>query len=287
MTVTSLAHSVEAFARLTQSLTDADLDRAWTWGDYDSEGVRFAFFRVYEELRTLAVKLAQERASSGHFASSAQRILAQYHAAYRELQAALLGVPAEWLDLPPGEGQWSVRKALSHIVAADAGFFAVISHSVSQLRNGIASPTRLTQEAYDAILGMDETAEEAILQGPLADLRTFHGELHARILRELAEIGEHEIDLPSFYWESTPMSLRFRLHRFDSHMRQHAVQIDKTLADLDQAPSEARRLLRLIYAALAEAEGAVIGADTPGAAMQQATADEIGALTAKISPVLV
>ena len=58
MTPTTLAQSVETFAHLTQSLTDADLDRAWAWGDYDLEGVRFAFFRVYEELRTLAVKLA-------------------------------------------------------------------------------------------------------------------------------------------------------------------------------------------------------------------------------------
>ena len=286
MTALSLAQSVEAFANLTQSLTDADLDRAWAWGDYDSEGVRFAFFRVYEELRTLGVKLAQERASSGRFPTSAQRILAQYHAAYRDLQAALLGVPAEWLDQPPGDDQWSVRKALSHIVSAEAGFFAVISHAMSQHRNGATTPTRLTQEAYDAILGMDEAAEEAILQGPLANLHAFHGELHGRILRELADIGDHEIDLPSIYWESTPMSLRFRLHRFNSHMRQHTVQIDKTLADLHQAPSEARRLLRLIHGALAEAEGAVIGADTLGADIQQATADEIGALTAEIAPLL-
>ena len=144
----------------------------------------------------------------------------------------------------------------------------------------------MTQEAYDAILGIDETTEEAILQGPLADLRTFHGELHARILRELAGIGDHEIDLPSFYWEGTPISLRFRLHRFNSHMRQHTVQIDKTLANLDQAPSEARRLLRLIYAALAEAEGAAIGAENLGAAMQQATVNSIAVLTAEIAPSL-
>ena len=140
MTVLSLAQSVEAFANFTQSLTDADLDCAWAWGDYDSEGVRFAFFRVYEELRTLAVKTSETRADTGHPPTSAQRILAQYHGAYRDLQAALLGVPAEWLDLPPGEGQWSVREALSHIVGADAGFFAVISHSVSQLATAQPRP---------------------------------------------------------------------------------------------------------------------------------------------------
>ena len=30
------------------------------------------------------------------------------------------------------------------------------------------------------------------------------------------------------------MSLRFRLHRFDAHMRQHTVQIDEALRDLGQ-----------------------------------------------------
>ena len=122
MTPTSLAQSVETFAHLTKSLTDADLDRAWAWGDYESEGVRFAFFRVYEELRTLAVKLAQERASNGRLPSTAQRILSLYHAAYRDLQAALLGVPVELFDYPPAEGEWFIRRVLKHIVSADAAF---------------------------------------------------------------------------------------------------------------------------------------------------------------------
>ena len=282
----TLAQSVEAFAHLTQSLTDADLDRAWAWGDYDSEGVRFAFFRIYEELHTLAVKLAQDRASSGRPASSAQRILALYHAAYRDLQAALLGVPIELFDYPPAEGEWFIRRVLKHIVSADAAFFAVITHALNQLRSGVTQPVALTQAAYDAILGIDEAEEEAILTGPLAPLQAFHHELHGRILHELAGIGEHEIDLPSMFWEGYPMSLRFRLHRFDAHMRQHTVQIDKALRDLGQEPTEARRLLRLIYAALAEAEGAVIAADDLGVDLQQQTASAIAAFTAEIAPLL-
>ena len=45
-----LQGAVERFARLTISLSDADLERPWAWGDYD-EGVRFAFFRNFESLR--------------------------------------------------------------------------------------------------------------------------------------------------------------------------------------------------------------------------------------------
>ena len=286
MTPTSLDQSVETFAHLTQSLTDADLDRVWAWGDYESEGVRFAFFRVYEELRTLAVKLAQERASNGHLPSTAQRILDLYHAAYRDLQAALLGVPGELFDYPPAEGEWPIRRVLKHIVSADAAFFAVITHALNQLRSGITQPVGLTQAAYDAILGIDEAQEEAILTGPLVPFQAFHAALHRRILRELAGIGEQEMDLPAIFWESYPMSLRFRLHRFDAHMRQHTVQIDKALRDLGQEPTEARRLLRLIYAALAEVEGLLIAADDLGVDLQQQTASAIDAFTGEIAPLL-
>jgi hypothetical protein len=56
------------------------------------------------------------------------------------------------------------------------------------------------------------------------------------------------------------MSVRFRLHRFDSHVRQHVIQVDKTIAALGQSPNEAKRLVRLIYAALADVNAALIGA---------------------------
>ena len=65
----SLARAVERFANLTQDVTDSDLDREWAWGAYESEGIRFAFFRTYEELRELAVRMVAERAALGRSAS--------------------------------------------------------------------------------------------------------------------------------------------------------------------------------------------------------------------------
>jgi len=80
------------------------------------------------------------------------------------------------------------------------------------------------------------------------------------VLLELADISEEELNVPSMYWEDYEMSLRFRLHRFDSHLRQHIVQVDKTLEGIGHSPNESRRLLRLIFSALGETEGATIGA---------------------------
>ena len=70
---TSLARAIEQFAAVTQGAPDSELDREWAWGAYDSEGVRFAFFRTYEELRELAAKIAAERSAHGQATSTAQR----------------------------------------------------------------------------------------------------------------------------------------------------------------------------------------------------------------------
>jgi hypothetical protein len=71
------------------------------------------------------------------------------------------------------------------------------------------------------------------------------------------------------------MPVEFRLHRFDSHLRQHTIQIEKTLGLLGHYPTEAVRLLRLIYASLAQVEGALLGASETGTAEQDRVADTI------------
>jgi hypothetical protein len=56
----------------------------------------------------------------------------------------------------------------------------------------------------------------------------------------------------------------FRLHRFDTHLREHTNQLEKTLRALTLAPNESKMLLRQLYAALAEVEGMRIGAEDVG-----------------------
>jgi len=281
-----LPRAVEQFAALTHSLPDSALDREWAWGAYDAEGVRFAFFRTYEELRELAAKTAAERLAQRRAPSSAQSILAQYHGAYRDLQAALLGLSAEEADQAPAEEEWSVRQVVAHIVLADLGFFGVTMYALDRHRSGDGRPAEMPDEAWDAILGQDETTIRAILEGPLAALQSYHEAFHERVLRELSNIGDEELAAPSTYWEGYPLSLQFRLHRFDSHLRQHTVQIDKALESLAGAPGEAKRLLRLIYAAWAEAEGAAIGAWDVGTELREDAAASIAARSAEIASIL-
>jgi hypothetical protein len=278
-----LYRAVGQFAAVTQGVADPELDREWAWGDYDSEGVRFAFFRTYEELRELAVRTAAGR---GPRLSPAQRILAQYHAAYRDLAAALLGLgPAAAIQAPAAD-QWPVRKTVAHIVGAELGFYGVVKWALERHRTGDGRPAEIPDQAWDDLVGETDESYEALMQSSLLDLRAYHAALHPRVLHEFAGIGDEELALPSRYWEGSGMSLRFRLHRFDSHLRQHTIQIDKTRQTIGGAPSEARRLLRLVYGALAEAEAATIGAWQAGASQRREVAAAISARAEEIAGIL-
>lgn len=280
----TLAHSVEQFASVVQGMPDVDLERPWAWMAYDSEGVRFAFFRTYEELCELAIKLTSERAASGAPASSAQRILAGYHAAYRDLQGALLGIQPADTEREPADGEWSLRQALAHIVAAEIGFFVVIQYALERHRSRDGRPAEIPEQAWGAVI--DRASFEALMDGPFAEILTYYQTFHERVLQAFANISEQELDLPSIYWEGYEMSLRFRLHRFDSHLRQHTIQIDKTLGSIGHRPTEAKRLLRLIYTALAQAEGATVGLSDLGAEPQSEVASKITERTNEIARIL-
>ena len=282
---TVLARTVEQFAAVTQGLPDAELDRDWAWGAYDSEGVRFAFFRTYEDLRELAVKLAAQRSDQGPATSEAQHILAQYHVAYRDLQAALLGIGPEDAARAPAEEEWSLRRIAAHIVGAEAGFYVVVKYALDRYRSADDLPAKIPDQVWETQLG-DEASFVAILEGPLAGIQSYHATLHERVLEEFATISPAELATPSMYWEGYEMSLRFRLHRFDSHLRQHTVQVDKTLVAIDHPPPESKRLLRLIYAALAEVEGTTIGAWDLGAELRQEASEAISARADEITRAL-
>src|SRR5512139_1610757 len=121
---------------------------------------------------------------------------------------------------------------------------------------------------------------------PFDQMRSFHHGLHLRILEEFRTISHMELDLPSTFWEDTRFPIRHRLHRYEAHFTQHTIQIDKTMAAIEQPPSESKRLLRRIHAALAEGQGWMIGAENMDDAVILATASSIAERTKEIRELL-
>jgi len=279
---TTLAHAVENFAALMLPLSEKDLEGEWTWKDHDEEGIRFAFFVTLQELRHLAVTLSTLRPKP----TPAQHILSQYHAAYMDLQAALLGLSSENAEKTPAEGEWSVRQVYSHILGTDIGFTSVVRYALEGHRAGSWKPARMSDDDEIRIIGMSEQEYRTLTGGPLDGMLAYHRKFHPEIIKDFSSITDEELNLPSTFWEDTRFPIRHRLHRYEAHFAQHTVQIDKTLVAIGQAPNESKRLIRKIYAALAEAEGMMIGMEKMDDTAILATVSSISERTQEIEGLL-
>ena len=277
-----LSRAVNDFAALVLPLSEKDLEREWIWKDHDEEGIRFAFFVTLQELRHLAVTLSTLRSKP----TPAQHILAQYHAAYMDLQAALLGLSAEDVDRAPAEGEWPISRVYAHMLRAEINFSATVRYALEEHRAGTWTSEGMSDEDAIRLAGMSREEHQALLQGSLGRMLAYHRKFHTEIIKEFSEITEIELDLPSTFWEETRFPIRHRLHRFDAHITQHTIQIDKTLVAFGQAPGESKRLSRKIYAALAEAEGILIGTEKMDEAVILETALSISERTKEINRLL-
>ena len=260
------------------SLGDADMGREWKWGVYDEEGLRFALLMTHHELRDLAVRLAARRDKEP---TQAERILAQYHQAYRDMTAVLASVRSEDLDRAPAEGEWPLREVAEHMLGAEYGFLRVCRVALDRHRAG--KDTEPTEDEWKAASAPFMSARDAATASlPTADvggIRDLFAAIHIRNLRELGDITDVELEKPSWFWDGT-MPIRFRLHRFEEHLRQHAIQLDKTLVGIGRAPTEANRLVRNIYSALADVESEDAPADDLRGAVAATIADRATAVSA-------
>jgi len=281
-----LTNAVENFAQLIFPLTEKELERKWVWKDHDEEGIRFACFVTLQELRHLAVTLATPSAALRTHPTPAQHILSQYHAAYMDLQAAVLGLSNEDAEKIPAEGEWQVRKVYAHILGAEINFTIAIRYALEKHRSRNWTPERISDEDDSRLAGMSEAEYLALINSPLSSMLAYHHNLHATILDEFSSITNAELDLPSTFWEETRFPIQHRLHRYEAHFIQHTIQIDKTLVAIGQAPTESQRLIRKIYAALAEAEGQMLGTEKIDNTVILATASSIQERTKEIEKIL-
>jgi hypothetical protein len=258
-----LPDAVKKFTLFAHSIPDRDLEAPWSWGDYE-EGIRFAFFRTYEQLREMAARLAVQRARAVGEPSEAQRILAQFNAAFWDLQGALLGVNNDLAQTVPAPGEWTVFEAIGHIIDAELGFLAVTQHGLAQVRAGAEQPEEISDAEFKEFKSR-QSLHPVLAGQSLVSLMEYYQRQEQRILNTFSDVTDAELGARIWFWENEPMSLRFRLHRFDSHLRQHTIQVQKILVALQNEKTEVHRLLGLIYSALAELQGNLIGAGDFGA----------------------
>src|SRR5512140_3450581 len=169
-----LSSAVQEFAARMLSLSEKDLEQKWVWKDHDDEGIRFAFFVTLQELRHLAVTLAALRPKP----TVAQHILSQYHAAYLDLQAALLGLSPEDAGRAPAEAEWSVQKAYAHILTTELNFTVVLRSALEKHRARIWTPEKVSDADAERLMHINEYEYETLIRSSLENMLTYHRQLH-------------------------------------------------------------------------------------------------------------
>ena len=280
----TLTHAVIKLAKLTCDFNEADLEKPWAWGPHE-EGIRFALIGTYHELRELAVTLATARSQAGPSVMAVQRILSQYLAAYYDLQAILVGVPLALYEKEPAPEEWPLRVVLGHITNTQRRFFTLVHYGLARQQNDSGQPEELLEGETERVTGPDAVIYDIINNQPIPDLLAYYEDLHERTLSEFVDITDTELDGRSLWWEKIPFTLHHRLHRFDAHLRQHTIQVEKTLTAVGHPLNESRQWLRLIYNALAQVEGILLGTPDLGTAVRKDMAQTILARTQEIATI--
>jgi hypothetical protein len=213
------------------------LSLPWNWRGAKID-VRYALYRALEETQEAYV-----RAAAGQHPES-RRILALAQRAFGDLRGRLIGLPADLLEAPPRPGEWSIGETLRHLRVVEQRYTL---HTLYAVERSDSEPVRIPADR------LPPTAPAAS-GGDLGVLLEKLGEARADTNKRLGDVAPAAMTRPTI-WAQWEVDVRFRLHRFASHLVEHTVQCEKTLDALGWRPTEGRRVVRRVTAALGELEG--------------------------------
>jgi len=192
----------------------------------------------------------------------------------------LVGVPETAFEQPPAEGEWSLRFVLAHVLNTDLRYLAAVRYACERQASGRGGPLRPPDESLPSRTGEEQR------HGTIAELL---GRLQAtrdEVLGAVASIPDELLDAPT-NWTSWDLDVRFRIHRFAAHDREHTIQVRKTTRALGLQQSEPQLLLADAAVARGALEAAIratpeallarpspLDGRTPITLIEQAVADE-------------
>jgi hypothetical protein len=237
----------------------AGFEQPWPWLGRDRADVRYGFYHLCEVLE----KGRAAATMAGRRPTQAGVVLGDTTAALWDLHGLLLPL-GELLDRDPGGGEWSIRQTLAHVIAAQRDGAIQTAYSVHRFRNDPALPLP-TPEEFDR-----PVREEEFVEGDLAAARRRMDEWHDVGVGWLAAVDDDAAMAAGTMWNGFEADVRFRLHRWPSHLREHTIQVEKTLAVLGHQPTEVARIVRVIAQAYGRLEAEAVarpGADGPPVAV--------------------
>lgn len=219
------------------ALDEEALSRPWTWREGKID-VRYALYRALEEAQEAYVG-----AAAGPHPES-RRILALAQRAFGDLRGLLIGLPADLLEAPPRPGEWTIGETLRHMRVVEERYAL---HTLYAVERSDSEPVRIPDGRLPPIApGASGDALDVLLERL--------GQARAETDDRLGDVTPAAMTRPTI-WARWEVDVRFRLHRFASHLVEHTVQCEKTLDALGWRRTEGRRIVRRVTAALGELEG--------------------------------
>lgn len=217
-------------------IEDGALERPWPWRGGAAD-VRYGLLRIADHEQEQTVQIAQQLAALGWWQTEAQHILGLAEVSRGWLLGKLVGLPDGLLDRQPAPGEWPLRTVLAHIIVTERRYRQRTAWHVAEARAGRATTAEPPAGVVEPLQAAAQYADGS-LEEILARLELERG----AVLADLAGLASTDLEAPTS-WAGFEVDVRFRLHRFAAHEREHTVQVAKTLRGAGFVPSEAQRIL--------------------------------------------
>jgi len=237
MTAMPTTSAIDAALERFAALDEKDLAQPWRFRDKPTD-VRYALYRTIEDAQEAIVSAA----ARPH--PESRRILSLAQRAFGDLRGLLIGLPTDVLDRVPREGEWPVREILRHVIVIEGRYAVQTRYAVDRADT---DPMRVADDKMP-------TPAQTNATGSIAEILARVAEARAETDRRLGELPIAAMTRPT-QWIQYDVDVRFRLHRFASHIIEHTVQCEKALAALGWRATEGRRIVRRLTALLGELEG--------------------------------
>jgi hypothetical protein len=177
----------------------------------------------------------------GPDADEASRILTLAQVAFGRLRGLLAGIDDELLDRAPAEGEWSIRQTLVHAIEVERSYRANTEYALVRRDS---EPLKLSADRRPKPDPIDAS-------GGVLDILAAFTKRRAETDAALVGLDADQMVRPSQwgpYDFAHQVDVRFRLHRFASHIVEHTVQCEKTVDALGLTLNDPRAVVRAIGA---------------------------------------
>ena len=228
-------------------VNDSALEKEWKWRATAQSDVRNGFFRQYEALEDTRARIGSMVAGATSSQSPARPLAASASAARWDLHGLLAPLTDHDLDSPTGNDEWTVRQTLAHIVNGQRAYFWFTSWWLARA-DADDFPPRVPED-----VAAEFPEEETDGVGSLDEIRQRLDDVLDLSAGTLGLLSDDELAARARF-AGQPVDVRFRINRWSAHMREHTIQVEKTLGYINRPTTEVDRLLRMVAGAYGRLE---------------------------------